>query len=112
MATFGGAKNWTGSKGYLHKLSLSRNPVQSRRMSTLPRASIIGTVGSFCSPRGFTWTSCSAYGLRWSPPVVELLAAARRDADFIWLDREAFSACEGDSIDYAVMEHTPCAAVV
>jgi len=81
-------------------------------MSTLPRASIIGTVGSFCSPRGFTWTSCSAYGLRWSPPVVELLAAARRDADFIWLDREAFSACEGDSIDYAVMEHTPCAAVV
>jgi mannose-1-phosphate guanylyltransferase/mannose-6-phosphate isomerase len=28
------------------------------------------------------------------------------------LDKEAFAACEGDSIDYAVMEKTRCAAVV
>ena len=40
------------------------------------------------------------------------LAAAQRDSDFVRLEREAFSACESDSIDYAVMEHTRRAAVV
>ena len=40
------------------------------------------------------------------------LAEARRDSDFIRLGREAFAACVGDSIDYAVMEKTAHAAVV
>jgi mannose-1-phosphate guanylyltransferase / mannose-6-phosphate isomerase len=40
------------------------------------------------------------------------LAAAKSDADFIRLDKAAFTACPGDSIDYAVMEHTEHAAVV
>ena len=40
------------------------------------------------------------------------LAAARRDDDFIRLDKPAFAACPSDSIDYAVMEHTPHAVVV
>jgi mannose-1-phosphate guanylyltransferase/mannose-6-phosphate isomerase len=40
------------------------------------------------------------------------LAAARRDDDFVRLDQTAFAGCPSDSIDYAVMEHTPHAAVV
>jgi len=40
------------------------------------------------------------------------LAAAKRETDFIRLDKEAFAACPSDSIDYAVMEHTDKAAVV
>ncbi len=40
------------------------------------------------------------------------LAEARREGDFIRLDKGAFSACESDSIDYAVMEKTRRAAVV
>jgi mannose-1-phosphate guanylyltransferase / mannose-6-phosphate isomerase len=40
------------------------------------------------------------------------LAGARADADFIRLDKAAFTACPGESIDYAVMEHTARAAVV
>jgi len=40
------------------------------------------------------------------------LAAARRDDDFIRLDKAAFADCPADSIDYAVMEHTASAAVV
>ncbi|HEV2335818.1 MAG TPA: mannose-1-phosphate guanylyltransferase/mannose-6-phosphate isomerase [Stellaceae bacterium] len=40
------------------------------------------------------------------------LAGARVDSDFIRLDKAAFTACPGDSIDYAVMEHTKRAAVV
>jgi mannose-1-phosphate guanylyltransferase/mannose-6-phosphate isomerase len=40
------------------------------------------------------------------------LTAARRDEDFVRLDQAAFAATPSDSIDYAVMEHTPHAAVV
>jgi mannose-1-phosphate guanylyltransferase / mannose-6-phosphate isomerase len=40
------------------------------------------------------------------------LTGARRDEDFVRLDREAFAACPADSVDYAVMEHTDKAAVV
>jgi len=40
------------------------------------------------------------------------LAEGRRDSDFIRLDKDAFSACDSDSIDYAVMEKTGRAAVV
>ena len=42
----------------------------------------------------------------------QALAAARRDDDFVRLDRAAFEACPANSIDYAVMEHTARAAVV
>ncbi|WP_411834206.1 mannose-1-phosphate guanylyltransferase/mannose-6-phosphate isomerase [Pseudoxanthomonas mexicana] len=38
--------------------------------------------------------------------------AARRDGDFVRLDREAFAACPSDSIDYAVMEKTGDAMVL
>lgn len=40
------------------------------------------------------------------------LAGAKRDVDFLRLDREAFEACPSDSIDYAVMEKTRAAAVL
>jgi mannose-1-phosphate guanylyltransferase / mannose-6-phosphate isomerase len=40
------------------------------------------------------------------------LEGARRDDDFVRLDKAAFAACPSDSIDYAVMEHTERAAVV
>nr|WP_315857084.1 mannose-1-phosphate guanylyltransferase/mannose-6-phosphate isomerase [Lysobacter sedimenti] len=39
-------------------------------------------------------------------------AAARRDGDFIRLDKEAFAACPSQSIDYAVMEATDAAMVL
>ena len=39
-------------------------------------------------------------------------AAARRDGDFIRLDKEAFSGCPSQSIDYAVMERTEAAMVL
>ena len=40
------------------------------------------------------------------------LSAAKRDIDFLRLDKDAFGNAEGKSIDYAVMEHTSHAAVV
>lgn len=42
----------------------------------------------------------------------ESLDKAKRDVDFLRLDREAFEACPADSIDYAVMEKTSQAAVL
>jgi mannose-1-phosphate guanylyltransferase / mannose-6-phosphate isomerase len=40
------------------------------------------------------------------------LSAAKRDIDFLRLDKEAFGKAESKSIDYAVMEHTAHAAMV
>lgn len=36
----------------------------------------------------------------------------RRETDFVWLDKEAFTACPSESIDYAVMENTNDAVVI
>ena len=53
---------------------------------------------------------------RLQPAIVEACRAAvetgRADLDFFRLGKEAFSAASSVSIDYAVMEHTPRAAVV
>ncbi len=40
------------------------------------------------------------------------LKGAKEDLDFIRVDREAFSACPDESVDYAVMENTDDAVVV
>jgi mannose-1-phosphate guanylyltransferase/mannose-1-phosphate guanylyltransferase/mannose-6-phosphate isomerase len=40
------------------------------------------------------------------------LQGAKRDLDFLRLDKDAFSAIKGESVDYAVMEGTEKAAVV
>jgi len=53
---------------------------------------------------------------RLAPDVLSACQAAQRkavtDLDFIRLDREAFSGCPNESIDYAVMERTDSAVVV
>ncbi|MBW8367427.1 MAG: mannose-1-phosphate guanylyltransferase/mannose-6-phosphate isomerase [Arenimonas sp.] len=53
---------------------------------------------------------------RFAPAMVAAATAAlegaKRDVDFLRLDRAAFEACPADSIDYAVMEKTDAAAVL
>jgi len=53
---------------------------------------------------------------RFRPDILEATRAvwrdARRDGDFIRLDRDAFAATPADSIDYAVMEKTDAALVL
>ncbi len=52
---------------------------------------------------------------RYAPAMLEGASAAWRERseerDFVWLGKD-FAACPADSIDYAVMEKTPLAAVV
>jgi mannose-1-phosphate guanylyltransferase/mannose-6-phosphate isomerase len=53
---------------------------------------------------------------RFRPDIVAAVRAAvssaRRDGDFVRLDKEAFAACPSESIDYAVMEKTDAAMVL
>lgn len=53
---------------------------------------------------------------RYQPDMLEAcrraLELSKRDEDFVRLDAEAFNSSPSDSIDYAVMEKTPNAAVV
>jgi mannose-1-phosphate guanylyltransferase/mannose-6-phosphate isomerase len=53
---------------------------------------------------------------RHAPDIAEAaraaLASAKPDLDFVRVDKAAFEACRGDSIDYAVMEKTRDAVVV
>ena len=53
---------------------------------------------------------------RLAPEIVDAcrqaLGEARTDLDFVRLDEQAFEACPGDSIDYAVMEKTALGAVI
>jgi len=53
---------------------------------------------------------------KFNPQMLEIckqaLAAAKTDLDFTRLDKEIFSTCPADSIDYAVMEKTEKAAVI
>ena len=53
---------------------------------------------------------------KFNPPILDASRSAwkqaRRDMDFVRLDKEAFAAVPSDSIDYAVMEKTADAALV
>ena len=83
------------------------------------------TARSYLDAGGYYWNSgmflfrASRYLeelARFRPDIVDAVraahAAARHDGDFVRLDKDAFSACPSDSIDYAVMERTADAMVL
>ena len=83
------------------------------------------TARSYLDAGGYYWNSgmflfrASRYLeelARFRPDIVDAVraahAAARHDGDFVRLDKDAFSACPSDSIDYAVMEKTADAKVL
>ncbi len=84
-----------------------------------------GTARRYLEEGGYYWNSgmflfrASRYldELRkFRPDILEATTrafeAAKRDGDFVRLDRDAFTACPSDSIDYAVMEKTGDACVL
>ena len=83
------------------------------------------TAQSYLDAGGYYWNSgmflfrASRYLQeleRFQPDIVAAcraaFAQAKRDGDFVRLDRESFAACPSDSIDYAVMEKTDAAMVL
>ncbi len=85
----------------------------------------LATAESYLASGDYVWNSgmfllgAAAYLEELEQYQPEILAACRAaldgaasDLDFVRLDREAFSACPSDSIDYAVMEKTQRGAVI
>jgi len=85
----------------------------------------VATAQSYLDAGGYYWNSgmflfrASRYLSELERFRPDILAAtrtaweqAKRDGDFIRLDRDAFAACPADSIDYAVMERTGSAKVL
>ncbi len=54
----------------------------------------------------------TSYSPAMIPPCEQALRQGKRDGDFFRVDKDAFTTCPSDSIDYAVMEKTSRAAVV
>lgn len=83
------------------------------------------TARTYLTEGGYSWNSgmflfrASRYLeelARFQPAILaavrEAFAKARRDGDFVRLDKEAFAKSPSDSIDYAVMEKTDAAMVL
>lgn len=96
-----------------------------RQVSRFVEKPDAATARSYLDAGGYYWNSgmflfrASRYLeelARFRPDIVGAVraahAAARHDGDFVRLDKDAFSACPSDSIDYAVMEKTAEAMVL
>jgi mannose-1-phosphate guanylyltransferase/mannose-6-phosphate isomerase len=96
-----------------------------RKVSRFVEKPDSATARSYLDAGGYYWNSgmflfrASRYLeelARFRPDIVEAVraahAAARHDGDFVRLDKEAFTACPSDSIDYAVFEKTDHAMVL
>ncbi|MBS7546320.1 mannose-1-phosphate guanylyltransferase/mannose-6-phosphate isomerase [Ancylobacter oerskovii] len=68
--------------------------------------------GNFCFPAGLLVEEAARFEPAMVEAVREAVETAFEDLGFIKLDPGAFAAAPAKSIDYAVMEHTRCAAVV
>ena len=128
LVTFGIVPNAAETGyGYIRAES-GRMPVGSAEVRTVAQfveKPDAATAASFVASGEYAWNSgmflfcASAYLAeleRQQPAMLAAcrtaLAAAARDADFVRLDKTAFTACPADSIDYAVMQHTIAAAVL
>lgn len=96
-----------------------------RKVSRFVEKPDAATARSYLDAGGYYWNSgmflfrASRYLeelARFRPDIVEAVraahAAARHDGDFVRLDKEAFTGCPSDSIDYAVFEKTDHAMVL
>ena len=109
--------------GYIQAAPAGEGPV--RRVARFVEKPDAATARGYVDAGGYYWNS-GMFLFRASRYLVELerfrpdilaatraaFAAARRDGDFVRLDREAFAACPSESIDYAVMERTDAAMVL
>ena len=83
------------------------------------KAALFVRSGSYLWNSGMFMFRASAYLREMKEHAPEMLRAcekalktAAKDLDFLRLDEKAFSACPGNSIDYAVMEKTEAAVVI
>ena len=105
-------KPMAGLKGVFEVAGFVEKPDRARALKYLKSGAYSWNSGIFLFPVSLLLAEMR----RLQPAMVaaceSALAKAKRDLDFLRLDRDAFAAIKGDSIDYAVMEKTPHAAIV
>jgi mannose-1-phosphate guanylyltransferase/mannose-6-phosphate isomerase len=105
-------KPLAGVKGAFEVAGFVEKPDRARAQKYLKSGAYSWNSGIFLFPAKLLLAELR----RLQPAMVKscetALAQAKRDLDFLRLDRDAFAAIKPDSIDYAVMERTPHAAIV
>jgi mannose-1-phosphate guanylyltransferase / mannose-6-phosphate isomerase len=103
---------WPEVEGCFAVGEFVEKPVRARAEAMLKSGDHYWNSGMFLFPARLYLDELT----RLEPAMVETckraLEKAARDLDFLRLEREAFTAARAVSVDYAVMEHTKCAAVV
>jgi mannose-1-phosphate guanylyltransferase / mannose-6-phosphate isomerase len=87
-------------------------PDVSRAQALLAEGGYSWNSGMFLFKAGRYLEELQAHAPDIAEAAARALEGAKPDLDFVRLDRAAFEACRGDSIDYAVMEKTRHAVVV
>jgi mannose-1-phosphate guanylyltransferase/mannose-6-phosphate isomerase len=124
MTTFG-IKPVAPETGYGYLRAESGEQGQVKRLATFVEKPDLATAEAYLASGEYFWNSgmflfrASVYLEeleRFAPDMLQACRAslekATNDLDFVRLDKEAFTQCPEDSIDYAVMEKTDKAVIV
>lgn len=87
-------------------------PDHKRAKQYLDAGDYVWNSGMFCFPAGFFISELKKYQPDMAALSEKALSNGKRDDDFVRLNELVFGSIKGDSIDYAVMEHTDKAAVI
>ena len=87
-------------------------PDQSTAEAYIASGDYVWNSGMFMFTAGQFLASLAKFQPEMTQVCQRAMEQAERDMDFIRPDADVFATCPSDSIDYAVMEHTPQGAVV
>jgi mannose-1-phosphate guanylyltransferase/mannose-6-phosphate isomerase len=101
-----------GAEGAFDVAGFVEKPDQARAEAYLQSGDYSWNSGIFLFPAALLLREVQRLQPEMVAACMEAFTKAKRDLDFLRLDHDAFAKAAGNSIDYAVMEHTPHAAVV
>jgi mannose-1-phosphate guanylyltransferase/mannose-6-phosphate isomerase len=101
-----------GQEGSYEVAAFVEKPDRARAEAYLATGDYFWNSGIFLFPAGLYLEELSRRHPEMIAGCRAALDKAQRDLDFLRLDKAAFTALAGESIDYAVMEHTKRAVIV
>jgi mannose-1-phosphate guanylyltransferase/mannose-6-phosphate isomerase len=101
-----------GAEGAFEVAGFVEKPDRARAEAYLKSGDYSWNSGLFLFPAALLLQEVQRLQPEMVAACMEAFTKAKRDLDFLRLDRDAFAKAQSNSIDYAVMEHTPRAAVV
>jgi mannose-1-phosphate guanylyltransferase / mannose-6-phosphate isomerase len=105
-------KALAGMKDAFEVAGFVEKPDRARAEAYLKSGDYSWNSGIFLFPVGLLLSELERLQPEMVTAAKAAVAKAKRDLDFLRLDRDAFAKAPSNSIDYAVMEHTPHAAIV